>query len=92
MSLLKISCKLLIFCKINFSFLNSCLLNSPWQKEFNFLVYIYLPKQQIIYVYPTPENVNQIQYQDKADNCYGFSYKQISCPSNRKEIREYKYQ
>jgi hypothetical protein len=57
-----------------------------------FLVYIYLPSQQVIYVYPTPENINQIQYQDKADNCYGFSYKQVSCPSNRKEIREYKYQ
>ena len=57
-----------------------------------FLVYIYLPTQQVIYVYPTPENVNQIQYKDKADNCYGFSYKQVSCPSNRKEIREYKYQ
>tara|TARA_Y100000389_G_scaffold1800_3_gene1858 strand:- start:4541 stop:4765 length:225 start_codon:yes stop_codon:yes gene_type:complete len=57
-----------------------------------FLVYIYLPSQQVIYVYPTPENINKIQYQDKADNCYGFSYKQVSCPSNRKEIREYKYQ
>lgn len=57
-----------------------------------FLVYIYLPTQQVIYVYPTPENVNQIQYQDKADNCYGFSYKQVSCPNNKKEIREYKYQ
>ena len=35
-----------------------------------FFVYITNPEPEIIYIYPTPENVNKIQYQDKADNIW----------------------
>jgi hypothetical protein len=39
-----------------------------------------------IYVYPTPENVDVLQYRDKAGNC--FSYKQLDtpCPKNESKL------
>jgi hypothetical protein len=39
-----------------------------------------------IYVYPTPDNIDVLQYRDKAGNC--FSYKQIdtSCPKSEYKI------
>ena len=54
-----------------------------------FLVYITSPRPDIIYVYPTPDNLNKIQYKDYADNCYGFKSKQVTCPSDKKLIRKY---
>ena len=57
-----------------------------------FLVYIGNPRPSIIYVYPNPDNVNQIQYKDKSDTCFGFTYKQVSCPSEKKLVREYPIQ
>ena len=46
-----------------------------------FLVYIYQPDATVIYVYPTPDNVDKIQFKDKVDNCYKFQSMEISCPS-----------
>ena len=45
------------------------------------ILYVYLlnPSPNIIYVYPTPDNVNKIEYKDKADNCYQFSSTEVSC-------------
>lgn len=57
-----------------------------------FLVYITSPRPDIIYVYPTPDNLNKIQYKDHADNCYGFKSKQVTCPSDKKLIRKYPIQ
>ena len=45
-----------------------------------FLVYIGNPRPSVIYVYPTPDNVNKIQYKDKADTCYQFDAQQVKCP------------
>lgn len=42
-------------------------------------------KRKII-VYPTPENIDKIQYKDYADNCFQFKQTEIKCPSNIKEI------
>ena len=50
------------------------------------IVYISQPRATIIYVYPTPENISKIQYKDKADNCYDFTYSEVKCPSNSNEI------
>jgi hypothetical protein len=54
-----------------------------------FLVYISAPDNQTIYVYPTPDNVNKIQYKDKGGTCHSFSAKQVECSDNKKEIIEY---
>ena len=50
------------------------------------VVYVSQPRATIIYVYPTPENISKIQYKDKAENCYDFSYSEVNCPSNPNEI------
>lgn len=50
------------------------------------LVYINQPTPTIIYVYPTPENINRIQYKDKIGNCYNFTASEIECPTNKADI------
>lgn len=47
-----------------------------------FYVYVSTPPPKIIHVYPTPENINNILYKDKVDNCYKFNYKEVKCPLN----------
>lgn len=54
-----------------------------------FLVYISGPDSQIIYVYPTPDNINKLQYQDKSGTCHNFSSKEVECPEDTKNIINY---
>jgi hypothetical protein len=51
-----------------------------------FAVYITLPDTRKIIVYPTPENVNLLQYKDKADTCFTFKQKEVKCPTSESEI------
>ena len=51
-----------------------------------FIVYVFNPTPNVIYVYPTPENINKIQYKDYANNCYNFTPKEVKCPSDKKLI------
>tara|TARA_Y100000768_G_scaffold383921_2_gene366935 strand:- start:452 stop:682 length:231 start_codon:yes stop_codon:yes gene_type:complete len=48
------------------------------------LLFVYLsnPPPTIIYVYPTPENVDKIDYVDKANNCFKFNSQEVSCLGN----------
>lgn len=32
-----------------------------------------------IYVFPTPDNINEVQYMDKTDNCFSFQAKEAPC-------------
>jgi hypothetical protein len=47
-----------------------------------FYVYILSKPQQIIYVYPTENNQNSIQYLDKTNNCFNFQMEEVNCPTN----------
>ena len=49
-------------------------------------VYISVPEPTVIYVYPTPDNINRVQYIDNADNCYKFVAHEVSCTKNAKDI------
>ena len=51
-----------------------------------FLTYITAPEPKVIYVYPTPDNVDKIQYVDKANTCYKLSATEVKCPSDPKKI------
>ena len=53
------------------------------------LLFVYLsePQGDTIYVYPTPDNVNNIEYKDQAGNCFEFSANKVECPSDKSEIR-----
>ena len=50
------------------------------------MVYITMPDNRKIYVYPTPENINVLQYKDKTDTCFAFQQKEVACPKNEKDI------
>ena len=54
-----------------------------------FLVYISAPSPDVIYIYPTPDNINKLQYQDKGGTCHSFSAKEIECPKDKKKIENY---
>ena len=45
-----------------------------------FLVYVYGGDIKKIYVYPTPDNMNEIQFKDKAGNCSSYKVEEVSCP------------
>lgn len=51
-----------------------------------FAVYVTMPDMRKIYVYPTPENVDILQYRDKASNCFNFKQKEVSCPKDESKI------
>lgn len=39
-----------------------------------------------IYVYPTPENVDLLQYRDKAGNCFVYKTTDTPCPKNEAKL------
>jgi len=53
------------------------------------LLFVYLsnPEPTVIYVYPTPDNVDKITYKDKASNCFKFNAKEVTCPQNKSTIK-----
>jgi hypothetical protein len=52
-----------------------------------FFVYAYGTDMKVIYVYPTPENVNQILFKDKADNCFNYEPELVECPKDISKIK-----
>jgi hypothetical protein len=51
-----------------------------------FVVYLTSSSPTVIYVYPTPNNVDRLQFKDKANNCYEFSYEEVNCPKDKSQI------
>jgi hypothetical protein len=51
-----------------------------------FFIYILGPDIKTIYMYPTLDNYNKIQYKDKADNCFVYKPVEVTCPSNNSMI------
>ena len=51
-----------------------------------FAVYILLPDNRLIYVYPNPENIDSIQYRDKTNACFSVKQKKVSGPKNDGDI------
>ena len=54
-----------------------------------FFSYITTPMPEVILVYPTPDNIQDIQYKDESGGCFGFTTKEVTCPNDKKQIREY---
>jgi len=51
-----------------------------------FFVYTLGPEMKTILIYPSPENVNQVLFKDKADNCFYFQPEEVKCPSDKSKI------
>lgn len=54
-----------------------------------FLNYIHDPNKKTIFVYPTPDNIKDVQFKDHTDKCFSFKSQQVQCPKNEKEIENY---
>jgi len=53
-----------------------------------FFTYITVPEPTIIYVYPSPNNLDKLQFIDKAENVFSFDYQKVKCPSDESQIKE----
>ena len=53
-----------------------------------FLIYILGPEKKIIYIYPSPDNVDKYLFKDKADNCFYFNPIETKCPKDPSQISE----
>tara|TARA_B100001093_G_scaffold496100_1_gene541329 strand:+ start:1658 stop:1906 length:249 start_codon:yes stop_codon:yes gene_type:complete len=53
------------------------------------LLFVYLSDAQkdIVYVYPTPNNLNQVEYKDSAGNCFDFTANKLDCPEDINKIK-----
>jgi hypothetical protein len=56
------------------------------------MVYIYVPQMRRIYVYPTPENVERMQYSDQANACFEYKQEEVECPGDASSIFKIKPQ
>ena len=54
-----------------------------------FFVYITNPNKETIYVYPTPDNINKIQYKDRAEQCFEYEPQLTTCS---KQAESYPFQ
>ena len=54
------------------------------------LVFIYIlgPEEKKVFLYPNPQNILNTLYKDKADQCFQFKSKEMSCPSDSSLIQD----
>lgn len=52
------------------------------------VVYLTSPPPRDIMVYPTPENVGDLLYRDRAQSCFRFEPQEVPCPKNKDEIKK----
>ena len=55
-------------------------------------VYLYQPDTSVIYVYPTPDNIDTVLYKDRANNCYKFNMEEVSCDEHKNNISTIPFQ
>ncbi len=52
-----------------------------------FFLYLSPMEHKTVFVYPTPDNVNKIQYKNSENECFNFTAKLVNCTGrNAKEI------
>lgn len=51
-----------------------------------FFVYILGTEMKTVYVYPSPDIINNILLKDNANNCFKLEQKEVNCPNNDSDI------
>ena len=51
-----------------------------------FFVYVFVPDTRTILVYPTPENLNILQYRDSTGACFHLKEQVVECPTSESKI------
>jgi hypothetical protein len=51
------------------------------------MVYLSPVEHKTIFVYPTPENVDKLQYKDSAGECFQFTSSVVPCKGGEREMR-----
>jgi len=51
-----------------------------------FAVYVTIPENRKILVYPTHENAQILQYRDKTGTCFSVKETEVKCPENPNDI------
>jgi len=54
------------------------------------LLFVYLNEapKRVIYIYPTPSNVDKFSYKDEAGNCFKYNSNAVKCPTDSNKITE----
>lgn len=54
------------------------------------LIYLYCMgnERKPLYIYPTPETVNDILFQDAAGSCFQFYTVDVACPADKSKIKD----
>ena len=47
-----------------------------------FFVYVWGPERKEIIIYPSPEVINKVLFQDNANNCFKLEQKEVKCPTD----------
>jgi len=50
------------------------------------VMYVTMPDTRKIFVYPSPENIDILQYRDKTGSCFTMKQTEVPCPKNEKDI------
>lgn len=57
-----------------------------------FFVYMIHSPVKEIQVFPTPENINKLQYKDHTDTCFEYEMNEVKCPTDESKIKDYRVQ
>lgn len=58
------------------------------------LLFVYLvdsPTKEV-FVFPTPENIGQVQFVDNTKTCFDFEPTEVKCPADNGDVKDYDVQ
>jgi hypothetical protein len=51
-----------------------------------FFIYILGPDTKKVYIYPSPDTIEQILFKDDANNCFKYEPEEVTCPKDESKI------
>ena len=55
-----------------------------YREAVDYLVLLQYSTPEVIIKYPTPENADDLIFEDDSDNCYKFKTQEVKCPTKNK--------